>query len=102
MSVKNNEDTLIKRLEKIATPPSMYKVILLNDDYTPMEFVVEILQEYFNKDCDSASSLMMKGHKEGKVICGVFSQDIAFTKVKLIKEYAQKEGHPLQCKMEEV
>ena len=80
----------------------MYQVVLLNDDYTPMDFVVTVLQEHFNKDRHEATQIMLKVHNEGKGICGVFSKDIASTKVKLVMMHAREEGHPLQCVMEEV
>ena len=80
----------------------MYQVVLLNDDFTPMEFVVDVLREYFNKDSISATQIMLKVHNEGKGVCGVFSKDVASTKVDLVLTYAREEGHPLQCVMEEV
>lgn len=81
-------------------PPRMYQVVLLNDDYTPMEFVVMILQEYFNRDLESATQIMLKIHHEGRGICGVFSKDVAATKVELVLAAARRSGHPLQCIME--
>ncbi len=80
----------------------MYRVVLLNDDYTPMDFVVFVLQEHFNKDKQEATQIMLKVHNEGKGICGVFSKDVASTKVELVMMHAQDAGHPLQCVMEEV
>ena len=80
----------------------MYQVLLLNDDYTPMEFVVAIIQEYFNKDRETATHLMLQVHRDGKAVCGVYSKDIASTKVDLVLTHARKAGHPLQCVMEEV
>ncbi len=78
-------------------PPQMYQVVLLNDDYTPMEFVVAVIQEFFSKDRETATQIMLKIHLEGKGICGVFSKDVAATKVDRVMEAAQKSGHPLQC-----
>jgi len=80
----------------------MYQVVLLNDDYTPMEFVVVVIQEFFNKDRETAMQIMLKVHRDGKGICGVFPKDIAATKVDLVMAYARQAGHPLQCVMEEV
>ena len=80
----------------------MYQVVLLNDDFTPMEFVVAILQEYFSKDRREATQIMLKVHNEGRGVCGVFSRDIASTKVELVLAQARDAGHPLQCVMEEV
>ena len=81
--------------------PSMYKVLLLNDDYTPMEFVVMVIQEYFNKDHESATRIMLQVHLVGKGICGVFTRDVAATKVHQVIELSREAGHPLQCTMEE-
>ena len=80
--------------------PSMWKVVLLNDDYTPMEFVVMVLQEYFNRDLETATQIMLKIHHEGRGVCGVFSKDVAATKVELVLAAARRGGHPLQCIME--
>lgn len=81
-------------------PPRMYHVILLNDDYTPMEFVVMVLQEYFNRDIESATQIMLRIHHDGRGVCGVFSKDVAATKVELVLAAARRGGHPLQCIME--
>ena len=83
-------------------PPQMYQVALLNDDYTPMEFVVFVIQEFFGKDRDTAIGIMLKIHIEGKGICGVFSRDIATTKVNIVMEAAQNAGHPLQAVSEPI
>ncbi|MEO8599206.1 MAG: ATP-dependent Clp protease adapter ClpS, partial [bacterium] len=97
MAIKHENSTLIERQEQKLKPPSMYQVLLLNDDYTPMEFVVAIIQEYFNKDRETATHLMLKVHRDGKAVCGVYSKDIASTKVDLVLTHARKAGHPLQC-----
>mgnify|MGYP000883410535 CR=1 FL=1 len=81
--------------------PQPYRVLMLNDDYTPMEFVVAIIQEYFNKDRETATQIMLKVHRDGKGMCGVYPKDIASTKVELVLTHARKAGHPLQCVMEE-
>jgi ATP-dependent Clp protease adaptor protein ClpS len=80
--------------------PRMYKVLLLNDDYTPMEFVVDCIVTFFNKTNEQANQLMLKVHTEGKAICGVYPQDIAETKVSLVMDYANQSQHPLQCVVE--
>ena len=80
--------------------PSQFKVLLLNDDYTPMEFVVMVLQEYFNRDLESATQIMLRIHHDGRGVCGVFSKDVAATKVELVLAAARRGGHPLQCIME--
>ncbi len=90
-------------IEEVRTeiqPPAMYKVILLNDDYTPMDFVVEILQRFFRMDIDSATQVMLSVHYEGKGICGVYTADIAETKVDQVNRFARKHEHPLLCIME--
>jgi ATP-dependent Clp protease adaptor protein ClpS len=81
-------------------PPSMYQVVLLNDDYTPMEFVVMVLQHYFQRDTDTATHIMLKIHHEGRGVCGVYPKDVAATKVELVLTAARRDGHPLQCIME--
>lgn len=81
-------------------PPSLYQVVLLNDDYTPMEFVVMVLQQYFQRDLDSATHIMLKIHHEGRGVCGVYPKDVAATKVELVLTAARRDGHPLQCIME--
>jgi ATP-dependent Clp protease adaptor protein ClpS len=88
---------VLERKPEKTKPPQMYQVVLLNDDYTPMEFVVAVIQEFFNKDRESATQIMLKIHMEGKGVCGVFSKDVAATKVDRVMEAAQKSGHPLQC-----
>ncbi len=82
-------------------PPPMYKVLLLNDDYTPMEFVIAILQECFYKDKETATRIMLSVHHEGKGVCGVFPKDIASTRVEIVLNHARRAGHPLRCVMEE-
>ena len=91
---------LAERQEQRVEPPKLYQVVMLNDDYTPMEFVVLVLQEYFLRDIDTATQIMLKIHHEGRGICGVYSKDIAATKVELVQAAAKRAGHPLQCIME--
>lgn len=87
---------LERRTQKVG-PPQMYQVVLLNDDYTPMEFVVVVIQEFFGKDLASATQIMLKIHLDGRGVCGVYSKDIAATKVDHVLEAAHKAGHPLKC-----
>jgi ATP-dependent Clp protease adaptor protein ClpS len=91
---------VVERQVARVEPPPMYKVVLLNDDYTPMEFVVMVLQEYFQLDLEAATQIMLKIHHEGRGVCGVFSKDVAATKVELVSNAARRGGHPLQCIME--
>ncbi|MES3015777.1 MAG: ATP-dependent Clp protease adapter ClpS [Pseudomonadota bacterium] len=81
-------------------PPRLYQVVLLNDDYTPMEFVVMVLQEFFLRDLETATQIMLKIHHEGRGVCGVYTKDVASTKVELVLAAAKRSGHPLQCTME--
>ena len=92
---------LERRTQKVKLP-QMYQVVMLNDDYTPMEFVVLLIQEFFGKDLEAATQIMLKIHLEGKGICGVYSRDVAATKVDQVLEAANKAGHPLQCISEPV
>jgi ATP-dependent Clp protease adaptor protein ClpS len=96
-----NSVVLERRTQKVK-PPQMYQVVLLNDDYTPMEFVVLVIQEFFNKDLETATQIMLKIHLDGKGVCGVFSKDVAATKVDRVTDSARKNGHPLQCICEPV
>ena len=80
--------------------PSMYKVILLNDDYTPMEFVVHVLQKFFHKNSDEAAQIMLHVHQNGVGICGVYPFDVAETKVTQVIDYARQNEHPLQATLE--
>ena len=91
---------VLERKVAKTVPPRMYQVILLNDDYTPMEFVVMVLQEYFKHDLEVATQIMLKIHHDGRGVCGVFSKDVAATKVELVQAAARRGGHPLQCIME--
>jgi len=81
-------------------PPAMYKVILLNDDYTPMEFVIDVIERFFHKSREQATQIMLKVHTEGAGVCGVYPYGIAETKVNQVMNYAQQHQHPLQCTME--
>jgi ATP-dependent Clp protease adaptor protein ClpS len=93
---------VVERKTQKTKPPQMYQVVMLNDDYTPMEFVVVVIQEFFNKDRETATQIMLKIHLDGKGICGVYSRDVAATKVEQVQEAARQAGHPLQCVSEPV
>jgi ATP-dependent Clp protease adaptor protein ClpS len=88
---------VLERVPQKVKPPQMYQVVMLNDDYTPMEFVVVVIQEYFNKDLETATQIMLKIHLDGKGVCGVYTKDVAATKVDQVLDAAHKAGHPLQC-----
>lgn len=93
---------VLERLPQKTRPPQMHQVVLLNDDYTPMEFVVVVIQEFFNKDQETATQIMLKIHLEGKGVCGVYTHDVATTKVDQVMDAARQAGHPLQCLSEPV
>jgi ATP-dependent Clp protease adaptor protein ClpS len=99
---RGGDAVVLERLPLKTQPPLMYQVVLLNDDYTPMEFVVMVIQEFFNKDTETATQIMLKIHLDGKGICGVFSRDVAATKVDQVTEASRKNGHPLQCVSEPI
>ena len=96
-NINPNQDLAIKPSVVKPKLPAMYKVLLLNDDYTPMEFVVETIQRFFNKNREQATQIMLKVHTEGMGVCGVYPQDIAETKMKQVLTYAKESQHPLQC-----
>src|SRR2546421_12540540 len=93
---------VLERRTQRTKPPQMYQVVMLNDDYTPMEFVVGVIQEFFHKDRETATQIMLKIHLDGKGSCGVCPRDIASTKVDQVQEAARQAGHPLQCLSEPV
>ncbi|MCY7293976.1 ATP-dependent Clp protease adapter ClpS [Alteromonas sp. a30] len=93
-----------KQLEAVkqkVQPPPMYKVLINNDDYTPMDFVVEVLMRFFNLDHEKANQIMLTVHYRGKAVCGLYTSEVAETKVMQVNEYARKNQHPLLCSMEE-
>jgi ATP-dependent Clp protease adaptor protein ClpS len=100
---RDSSGTLL--LEKQASevkPPPMYQVLLLNDDYTPMEFVVLVLQKIFGKGQEEAMRIMLLVHQQGKGVCGVYPRDVAATKTQQVAQFARSSQHPLQCVMEPV
>lgn len=97
---KQGSDLALKSLTAKPKPPELFKVLLLNDDYTPMEFVVAVIERFFNKSREQATQIMLKVHTEGMGICGVYPQDIAETKMHLVLDAAREAQHPLQCMIE--
>jgi len=91
---------VITRTRTQTRKPSMYRVLLLNDDYTPMEFVVTVLRRYFNKNNEEATSIMLHVHQHGVGECGIYTYEVAETKVTQVMDFARKHQHPLQCIME--
>lgn len=100
MGKLSNIERVIERSETELQPPSMYKVILNNDDYTPMDFVVEILRVFFSKTEAQATEIMLLIHHQGKAVCGLFPFSIAETKVMQVNQYARECQHPLLCTLE--
>ena len=98
-SHKDHGVALQEAKPEVALPP-MYRVILLNDDYTPMDFVIEILRLFFNMNHDRATQVMLHVHTRGKGVCGVFTFEIAETKVVQVNEFSRQHEHPLKCTME--
>ncbi len=99
--IKTGSDSDIGVMTRVKTSkPSMYKVLLLNDDYTPMDFVVHILEKFFSKNTQEATKIMMQVHKKGAGICGVFTYEVAEAKVTQVIDYSRKQEYPLQCSME--
>lgn len=91
---------VISRTEPKTKKPSLYKVLLLNDDYTPMEFVVQVLERFFAKNRDDATRIMLHVHQKGVGLCGVYTYEVAETKVTQVMDFARRHQHPLQCTME--
>ena len=101
MANRAREGTVLEAKKAKVKPPPLFKVLLLNDDYTPMEFVVAVLQTFFSLTREQATQVMLKVHREGVGVCGVFPKDVASTKVEQVGSFARKHQHPLQCVMEE-
>ncbi len=99
--MQQKDETLLEAKRSKLKPPPMFKVMLLNDDYTPMEFVVVVLQRFFGMSRERATQVMLKVHREGIGVCGVYPRDVATTKVQQVAAYSRKHQHPLQCVMEE-
>lgn len=98
----NDDSVVLERRTQRVAPPQMYQVLILNDDFTPMEFVVQVIQEFFGKDRETATQIMLKIHLEGRGVCGVYTRDVANTKVEQVLQASRHAGHPLQCLSEPV
>jgi ATP-dependent Clp protease adaptor protein ClpS len=96
----DNRTGLATKTRPKTKKPSLYKVLLLNDDYTPMEFVIHVLEKYFSKGREDATRIMLHVHQKGVGICGVFPYEVAETKVTQVMDFSRQNGHPLQCTME--
>ncbi len=96
----NDGDLALQETKPQLQKPPLYKVILLNDDFTPMDFVVEVLMEFFNMSEEKATQVMLQVHTQGIGVCGTYSKDVAETKVCMVNEYSREHHHPLMCSME--
>ncbi len=101
MTAGNHEDVVLEAKKSKLKPPPMFKVILLNDDFTPMDFVVVVLQTFFSMNREQATQIMLKVHMDGAGVCGVYPNDVASTKVEQVVAFARQHQHPLRCVMEE-
>lgn len=97
LPLQEEETVVAERQRQKPKPPPMCQVVMLNDDFTPMEFVIAVLQQFFGKNRDAATQIMLKIHIEGRGVCGVYPREIAETKVALVMDAAAEAGHPLQC-----
>ncbi|WP_347986867.1 ATP-dependent Clp protease adapter ClpS [Methylomonas sp. AM2-LC] len=94
-------NTAVQEAKPQLKKPPLYKVILLNDDFTPMDFVVEVLTDFFNMSQERATQVMLQVHTQGVGVCGTYSKDVAETKVHIVNNYSREHHHPLMCAMEE-
>ena len=101
MAKQQQEGSVLEAKRSKTAPPPLYTVLLLNDDFTPMEFVVLVLQRFFSMNREQAMQIMLKVHIEGRGICGVYPRDVAATKVEQVAIFARENQHPLACVMEE-
>jgi ATP-dependent Clp protease adaptor protein ClpS len=101
-SLQDDGSLAVQEAKPQLKPPPMYKVVLLNDDYTPMEFVVEVLESFFNMGRERATQVMLAVHTQGKGVCGIFTRDIAETKAAQVNQYAKDSQHPLLADIEAV
>lgn len=100
VDIEHDENVLLAPEEPKLEIPSMYNVVMFNDDFTPMEFVVEVLETFFNKDREAATRVMLTVHTMGKAVCGSYTRDIAETKAAQVNQYARESQHPLLCEIE--
>jgi ATP-dependent Clp protease adaptor protein ClpS len=97
---RDSDAGVLTRTKPKTKKPSLYKVLLLNDDYTPMEFVVMVLEQFFSKTREDAYTIMLHVHQKGVGVCGVYTYEVAETKVTQVMDMARRAGHPLQCTLE--
>lgn len=101
MTTRDHGDVVLEAEKSKLKPPPMFKVILLNDDFTPMDFVVAVLQTFFSMNRERAMQIMLQVHMDGAGVCGVYPNDVAITKVEQVVTFARQHQHPLKCVMEE-
>jgi ATP-dependent Clp protease adaptor protein ClpS len=97
---QSSDNLLVERVAQKAKPPKRYKVVLLNDDFTPMDFVIEVLMRFFAMDEAKATQVMLAVHHQGKGICGIYSREVAETKAYQVNQYSRQHQHPLMCQIE--
>ena len=102
MATRKQSESVLEAERTKTKPPPLFKVLLLNDDYTPMDFVIVVLQKFFGMSREQATRIMLKVHKEGAGVCGVFPRDVGATKVELVTGYAREHQHAPACVMEEI
>jgi ATP-dependent Clp protease adaptor protein ClpS len=101
MATRHQDESVVQTERPAIAPPPVYKVLLLNDDYTPMEFVIHVLERFFLMHREQATAVMLKVHNEGAGLAGIYPRDVAETKVHQVRKFARNHQHPLQCVMEE-
>jgi ATP-dependent Clp protease adaptor protein ClpS len=101
MATKHQDGSLLEAKRTRLAPPPLYRVVLLNDDFTPMDFVIVVLQRFFAMNREQATRIMLKVHTEGRGVCGTYPRDVAATKVEQVTAFARSNQHPLACVMEE-
>ena len=99
--IDNDHGLAVQEARPKLKKPPLYKVLIMNDDYTPMEFVVQVLETFFAMDREKATQIMLHVHTKGQAVCGVYTRDVAETKVTLVNDYSRNHQHPLLCAMEE-
>lgn len=97
---QQDSNTVVEESRPKLKKPRMFQVVLLNDDYTPMEFVVELIEQFFYKSRENATRIMLKIHTEGKGVCGIYTEDVAETKAAVVNQYSMDHQHPLLCEIE--
>jgi ATP-dependent Clp protease adaptor protein ClpS len=97
---QHEDDIVVEESRPKQKKPRMFQAVLLNDDYTPMEFVVELIEQFFYKSRENATQIMLKIHTEGKGVCGIYTEDVAETKAAVVNQYSMDHQHPLLCQIE--